>query len=232
MVHNILEQRGRLPPKQTKHRKEALIMATKKVGALIKEARTKAKLTQEQLANKVTGCNASDISKAERDEKQLTQDQLKQIAKATGVTQSSLLGTGKTSSSSSSSGTLKLSAEEKKIINLYRSADEKTKKATLELLEEGAEETGSLLSSILGGGSGAGSLLTSLLGGGSASNKPGASLLTTLLGGGSGNSGSSGGSILTSLLGGMLGGKRDMPQGGENDGMIDLAVCPDPEEGK
>ena len=65
------------------------------VGALIKEARTKAKLTQEQLANMVDGLTASDISKAERGEKELTQAALKQIAKATGVTQASLLNAAK-----------------------------------------------------------------------------------------------------------------------------------------
>ena len=66
-----------------------------KVGALIKEARTGAGLTQEQLAKKVDGVTASDISKAERGEKELTQTQLKQIAKATGVTQASLLNAAK-----------------------------------------------------------------------------------------------------------------------------------------
>ena len=61
------------------------------VGPLIKEARTKAKLTQEQLASKIDGLTASDVGKAERGEKMLTQDILKQIAKVTGVTQKSLL---------------------------------------------------------------------------------------------------------------------------------------------
>ena len=63
----------------------------KKVGELIKEARTAAKLTQAQLAEQVTGVTAADSGKAERGEKELTQAALKQIAKATGVTQASLL---------------------------------------------------------------------------------------------------------------------------------------------
>ena len=63
----------------------------KKVGELIKEARTAAKLTQAQLAEQVTGVTAADVGKAERGEKELTQAALKQIAKATGVTQASLL---------------------------------------------------------------------------------------------------------------------------------------------
>ena len=134
-------------------------MATKKVGTLIKEARTNAGLTQEQLAKKVTGCSASDIGKAERGEKQLTQDQLKQIAKATGVTQKSLLDAAKakTSSSSSSSGSspsssssssssMKLTAAEKKLVQLYRKADDDKKKQAVELLSE--KETTSNTSSL------------------------------------------------------------------------------------
>ena len=66
-------------------------MATKKVGELIKEARTKAGISQEALAKLIDGVSASDIGKAERGEKELTQAALKAIAKATGVTQKSLL---------------------------------------------------------------------------------------------------------------------------------------------
>ena len=72
-------------------------MAANKLGTLLKEARTNAGLTQEQLARKVAGVSAADISKAERGESTLTQDQLKKIAKATGVTQSSLLNAAKDS---------------------------------------------------------------------------------------------------------------------------------------
>ena len=75
-------------------------MATKKVGDLIKEARTNAGLSQKTLAELVDGVSATDIGKAERGEKELTQAQLKQIAKATGVTQKSLLDAAKGSSSS------------------------------------------------------------------------------------------------------------------------------------
>jgi transcriptional regulator with XRE-family HTH domain len=128
----------------------------KKVGTLIKQARTDAGLTQEQLARKVRGCSASDISRAERGEKELTQEQLKQIAKATGVTQKSLLeaargtsakktGTGATAGKTS----MKVSAAEKKLVELYRAADSDTKKAAVKLLK----------------GSGGGTVLETLLGG-------------------------------------------------------------------
>lgn len=117
----------------------------KRVGTLIKNARLDAGLTQEQLARKVRNCSANDISRAERGEKELTTDQLKQIAKATGVTQKSLLDAAKGSSSSSSarSGALtvsmKVTATEKRLVELYRAADSNSKKNALKLLRgEGA----------------------------------------------------------------------------------------------
>ncbi len=78
-------------------------MASKKLGNMIRDARTDAGLTQEALAKKIAGLSASDISKAERGEKDLTQDQLKKIAKATGVTQASLLNAAKGTASKSTS---------------------------------------------------------------------------------------------------------------------------------
>ena len=78
----------------------------KKLGELIKEARTGAGFTQTQLAEKVSGVTAADLSKAERGEKELSQAVLKAIAKATGVTQASLLNAaaGKTSASGKTAG--------------------------------------------------------------------------------------------------------------------------------
>ena len=165
--------------------------AKKKLGDLIKEARTEAGLSQAALAEKVDGVSASDIGKAERGEKELTQAALKQIAKATGVTQKSLLEAAgvastakketakketakkettkkttkktrsssakKTSSSSakktsSSSGTsVKVTAAEKKLLELYRAADSDKKKAAVSILKGETPETGDILSSLLGG---------------------------------------------------------------------------------
>ena len=149
-----------------------------KVGPLIKEARTGAGMTQEQLAKKVDGVTASDISKAERGEKDLTQAQLKQIAKATGVTQASLLNAAKESSSKKPATTakkpstakkpttaakkpagtakkeeeIKLTAAEKKLLELYRAANKETKEAAVKVLKGEKIEDGGLLSSLLGGG--------------------------------------------------------------------------------
>ena len=178
-------------------------MAAKKVGVLIKEARTAAGMSQETLARKIAGVSATDIGKVERGEKDLTQAQLKEIAKALGVTQKSLLeapknvsasaakkassttsakktsssaktssakktssssaktSSGKTSSSkktsssssktSSSSGTsVKLTAAEKKLVELYRAADSDTKKAAVSLLKGETSSAGDILSQLLG----------------------------------------------------------------------------------
>lgn len=83
------------------------------VGPLIKAARTKAGLTQEQLARQLEGLSATDISKAERGEKELTQAQLKQIAKLTGVTQASLLNAAKEDAAKASGTGAKPSAAKK-----------------------------------------------------------------------------------------------------------------------
>ena len=141
----------------------------KKVGTLIKEARTEAGLTQEQLARKVKGVSASDISKAERGELDLTQAALKEIAKATGVTQASLINAAKGSSSSkktsstakktgssskkttssSSKTSMKVSSTEKKLVELYRKADSDTKKAAMNILQGESSSTDDIISNLL-----------------------------------------------------------------------------------
>ena len=71
-------------------------MAVKKVGELVKEARTAAGLTQEKLAQKAgEGLTASEIGKCERGTADLTVNQLKKIAVACGVTQTSLINAPK-----------------------------------------------------------------------------------------------------------------------------------------
>ena len=146
-------------------------MAAKKVGDLIRQARTDAGLTQEALAKKIKGVSASDIGKAERGEKDLTQAVLKEIAKITGVTQKSLLEapkgassaskktssssskTSKKTSSSSKKATeeFKLTTAEKSLVKLYRAADSDTKKAAVSLLKGEPAEPDDLLTSLLGG---------------------------------------------------------------------------------
>ena len=135
-----------------------------KVGPLIKEARTGAKLTQEQPAKKIAGLTSADISKAERGEIELSQAQLKAIAKATGVTQASLLNAAKEGSKPSAAKKtaakkpaakkeeeLKLTAAEKKLVELYRAADKNTKETALKVLKGEKTTADGILGSILGG---------------------------------------------------------------------------------
>ena len=143
-----------------------------KVGPLIKEARTNAGLSQEALAKKIDGVSASDISKAERGEKELTQAVLKQIAKITGVTQTSLLEAAKsgttaakktasmakkttTTAKKTTASTKKTTADtytaaEKKLVELYRAADSDTKKKAVAVLKGEAVDTGDILTSLIG----------------------------------------------------------------------------------
>jgi len=129
-------------------------MAAKKVGTLIKEARTNADMTQEQLARRVSGLSASDISLAERGKLTPSQEQLKQISKATGVTQASLLNaakgsTSKKTSSSAAKSSYMVTADEKKLIQLYRKTDAETKKAILNMLNIKENATEMLLEGLL-----------------------------------------------------------------------------------
>ena len=116
----------------------------KKVGTLIKEARTNAGLSQEALAKKIKGISAGDLSLAERGEKELTQAVLKEIAKITGVTQKSLidaakqsLGTKNTTSSgakktasSSTKKTASSSSKKTTSSNANKTASSSSKKTT------------------------------------------------------------------------------------------------------
>ena len=139
-------------------------MAAKKVGVLIREARLASGMTQEQLARKVRNCSASDISAAERGTKELTKDQLKQIAKATGVTQTSLLNapaggtqsskkpaSSNSTSSSASKTSMRLTATEKRLVELDRAADSETKKTAMKVLRGEDGTVGNLAMTLLEG---------------------------------------------------------------------------------
>ncbi len=129
----------------------------KRAGAQIKKARLDAGLTQEKLAQKVGGVTAMDISKAERGVLELETETLKKIAKATGVTQASLLGTGtkaakptaaktanakkttanRTAAAKKTQEATALTAAERKLVEAYRKADADRRKAAMELLQGG-----------------------------------------------------------------------------------------------
>lgn len=127
-------------------------MAAKKVGTLIKEARTEAGLTQEQLARRIAGLSASDISQAERHQKDLTQDQLKQIAKITGVTQASLLNAAKGSSAkktTAAKSSMQVTAAERRLVELYRKASTDERKDALKALKGEISLADDILDSLL-----------------------------------------------------------------------------------
>lgn len=133
-------------------------MASKKLGNLIKEARTEAGYTQEELARKIAGVSASDISMAERGLGDLTQEQLKKIAKITGITQASLLdaakGSSKKTASSSSTAnktSMKVTATEKRLVEYYRKADTDTRKRAMNILKGDDTAASEILETLLGG---------------------------------------------------------------------------------
>ena len=120
-------------------------------GARIRQARTGAKLTQAALGEAI-GLSAAEISKAERGELQLSQAKLKAIAKATGVTQASLLSGYReaTPAPKSEGSTMKLSAAEKKLVKLFRSATDEQKSDALRILNGEKTEVEQLVDSLLG----------------------------------------------------------------------------------
>lgn len=146
----------------------------KKVGALIKEARTDAGFTQEELARKLAGVSASDISKAERGELELSQANLKKIAKACGVTQASLINAAKgTTTKKTTSGkktekktekktttkktstakktSMQVTATERKLVEAYREATSDNKKRAMKVLKDQDDSLAGSLGDVLGG---------------------------------------------------------------------------------
>lgn len=127
-------------------------MASKKVGTLIKEARTEAGLTQEQLARRIAGLSASDISQAERHQKNLTQEQLRQIAKITGVTQSSLLNAARGTTAKKPAGaksSMQVTATERRLVELYRKATTEERRDALKALKGESSLADDIMESLL-----------------------------------------------------------------------------------
>ena len=113
----------------------------KRLGNLIRAARTDAGYTQAQLAAMVPGVSQTDIGRYERGEAEPTQAVVKEIAKACGVTQKSLLDAmpktaPKTSvpKTGASASSMRVTATEKRLVELYRAADTETKKKVLAIL--------------------------------------------------------------------------------------------------
>lgn len=154
------------------------------VGALIKEARGRAKLSQEALAGQIEGLSAADLGKAERGEKELSQSVLRQIAKLTGVTQASLINAAKESTygpakkttaaakkttaaakktTAAAKNAVELSAAEKKLVELYRAADSDTKKKAVAVLKGEQADASGILANLLGDQAGNSDLIGSII---------------------------------------------------------------------
>lgn len=126
----------------------------KKLGSLIRAARNDAGLTQAELAARLIGVSASEIGRYERGEAEPTRQVVKDIAKALGVTQKSLLDampqTGTNSSSSSTGTSMRLTATEKRLVELYRAANTETRRKALKVLRGETSDMGDIMQGIGG----------------------------------------------------------------------------------
>ena len=133
-------------------------MATKEksIGELIKKARTDAGMTQAELARQVGGLTASDISKAERGQKDLSSALIQAIAGATGTSLlhtaiGALTGGLTTTAEEKKTVSIKVTESEKELLQLYRDADKDTKKKVVKLLKNDGNDNSDLITNILGG---------------------------------------------------------------------------------
>ena len=129
-------------------------MMGKRLGTLIRSARTDAGLTQAQLSQRVPGASQTDIGRFERGEAEPTTQVVKDIAKACGVTQKSLLdampktSSSSTSSSSSSGTSVRVTATERRFLEAYRAATSEQRKLAMRVLKGESSNTDVMLSSI------------------------------------------------------------------------------------
>ena len=213
---------------------------SKNSGALIREARLSAGMTQVELANAVEGISASTISKAERGVRELKPEQLQKIADATGVTYESLLGcedepvacetetveaaeTTEEANGAEETVTAEaadpLTDEEKEVLDLYNSADAEQKKeaeATLkgDKQQAQAQNPMAMLVGMLGGmmgNKGNGENPMAAMMGGEGQNPM--AMLAGMLGGMMGNSanGENGENPMAAMMGGMMGNQTAKP---------------------
>ena len=122
---------------------------TEQIGASIKEARTAAGMTQKALADAVDGVSAKGISEAERGVRELTDEQLEAIAKATGA-DPGLFGIGKDEAPAAPAEAEEAPAfDEKDVLELFDAADPAVKAAALSVLKGESPQGKGLLDDIL-----------------------------------------------------------------------------------
>lgn len=111
-------------------------------GAGIKKARTAAGMSQAALAKEAGCVTAGDISKAERGLKELTPEQLEAVAKVLGADPELLqepssleeAGSSPSEEKSPADSEVTLTAEERELLDLYRSADAEKRNMAIAIL--------------------------------------------------------------------------------------------------
>ena len=199
---------------------------SKKLGALVKDARAAKGLSQAALAGMVEGISAADVGKIERGEKEPAEAVVRQIAKALGVTQVSLVNamtsagkaasgkktssttsSGKSSSAKTSSKTSSSKTSSKKTSSKTQDAELKLTAAEKKLVQayrKADSTTKKTAMNILEGNGSVTDILTTMIAGksGGASKEVG-DLLSQLLSGKGSSSSSS--SSKEDAIGGLLG---------------------------
>lgn len=196
---------------------------SKKLGALVKDARAAKGLSQAALAGMVDGISAADVGKIERGEKEPAEAVVRQIAKALGVTQVSLVNamtsagkaasgkktsSGKSSSANTSSKTSSSKTSSKKTSSKTQDAELKLTAAEKKLVQayrKADSVTKKTAMNILEGNGSVSDILTTMIAGksGGASKEVG-DLLSQLLSG-KGSASSSSSSSKEDAIGGLLG---------------------------
>ena len=196
----------------------------KQNGALIKETRKAAGMSQEALS-KASGVSVKDISKVERGIEDLAPEKLEAVAKALDVTPESLILPEKP-----------LTDDEKELLELYRSADADTQKAATSALKGEAQQSQDPMSAMMGmfggmmcggaaaGGEGAAAGGEGAAAGGDAGANPMAAMMSMFggsagAGGEGGDAGSNPMAAMMGMFGGMMGGAA--PAGGQTEAPAD-----------
>ena len=212
---------------------------SKNSGALIREARLSAGMTQVELANAVEGISASTISKAERGVRELKPEQLQKIADATGVTYESLLGcedepvacetetveaaeTTEEATEAEETVTEKaapLTEEEKEVLDLYNSADAEQQKEAEAALKGDKQQAqaqnpmamlGGMLGGMMGNGENGENPMAAMMGGEGSDGQNAMAMLAGMMGGMMGN-GENGENPMAAMMGGMMGNQTAKP---------------------
>lgn len=118
----------------------------------IKEIRTAAGMSQEALA-KAAGVSVAELSKAERGIKDLVPEKLEAVARALDVAPESLQDPAPAAGETLTAGSVELTAEERELIDLYRTADADRRKMAVAILKGtmGSQDYVNLLAGMLKG---------------------------------------------------------------------------------